>query len=144
MWNEFKEFIKRGSVIDLAVGVIIGGAFSSIVSSLVEDIIMPPLGLLLGKVDFSNLYLNLGGESFDSLSAAKESGAATINYGVFINNMINFIIMAFVIFMLVRQVNKMQTPKEEKPVEPTTKECPFCFREIPIKATRCSECTSEL
>jgi large conductance mechanosensitive channel len=144
MWNDFTAFIKRGSVIDLAVGVIIGSAFGRIVSSLVEDIILPPVGLLLGKVDFSNLFINLSGGSYASLNAAKEAGAATINYGMFINNIINFLIMAFVIFMLVRQVNKLQTPKEEKPSKPTTKECPYCCSMIPVKANRCPECTSQL
>ena len=144
MLNEFKTFIKRGSVIDLAVGVIIGGAFGRIVSSLVDDIIMPPVGLLLGKVDFSNLFINLSSGSYASLSAAKEAGAATINYGIFINNIINFLIMAFVIFVLVRQVNNLQAPKAEEPAKPTTKECPYCCSMIPIKASRCPECTSQL
>jgi len=144
MWNEFKAFIKRGSVIDLAVGVIIGGAFGRIVTSLVEDIIMPPIGLLLGKVDFSNLFIDLSGGTYPSLKAAEEAGAVTIKYGLFINNIINFLIMAFVIFMLVRQVNKLQTSQEDEAAKPTTKKCPFCFREIPVKASRCPECTSEL
>jgi large conductance mechanosensitive channel len=144
MLKEFSKFIKRGSVIDLAVGVIIGGAFSNIVSSLVEDIIMPPLGLLLGKVDFSNLYINLGGETYPTLSAAREAGAATINYGVFINTVINFLIMAFVIFIIIRQVNKLENNSGEKTSEPTTRECPFCYSEINIKANRCPACTSML
>jgi len=130
-------------VIDLAVGVIIGGAFSKIVSSLVDDIIMPPIGLLLGRVDFSNLYINLSGGSYESLAKARESGAATINYGLFINTLINFLIIALVIFIVIRQINSLQKLGEEKE-EPTTKECPHCFRTIPIKATRCPECTSDL
>lgn len=144
MWKEFQAFIKRGNVIDLAVGVIIGGTFSSIVSSLVSDIIMPPVGLLLGKVDFSDLYFNLSGEPYASLSAAQEAGAATINYGMFINAVINFLIIALVIFILIRQLNKMESSKNEKSSEPSNKECPFCYSEIPIKATRCPACTSML
>jgi len=143
MWDEFKKFLQRGNVVDLAVGVIIGGAFSNIVSSLVDDIIMPPIGLLLGRVDFTDLYVNLSGGSYKSLAEAHEAGAATINYGLFINTIINFIIIALVIFIVIRQINKLQKSGDEKE-KPTTKECPHCFRTIPIKATRCPECTSEL
>jgi large conductance mechanosensitive channel len=142
MLKEFKAFAMRGNMIDLAIGIIIGAAFGRIVTSLVNDIIMPPLGVILGKVDFSNLYINLSGTAYPTLVAAKEAGAATINYGVFINNIIDFIIVAFVIFLLVRGINRMQ--KAPAPAAPATKECPFCYTQIPIKATRCPNCTSEL
>jgi large conductance mechanosensitive channel len=133
----------RGNVIDLAIGVIIGGAFGKIVTSFVNDILMPPVGLLLGKVDFGNLYINLSGGHYDSLSKAQEAGAATLNYGVFLNTVIDFVIMAFVIFLLVRQINKLEKPVET-PSVPANKECPYCYSSIPIKATRCPACTSEL
>jgi large conductance mechanosensitive channel len=142
MLKEFKEFAMRGNVVDLAVGIIIGSAFGKIISSLVSDIIMPPIGRLLGGVDFANLYLNLSGGSYDSLAAAKEAGAATINYGVFLNTMIDFIIVAFAIFLLVRAINKMK--RQPAPAEVTTKDCPFCLSKVPLKATRCPFCTSEL
>lgn len=144
MIKEFKDFIMRGNVLDLAIAVIIGGAFGKIVSSLVNDVLMPPIGLLLGKVDFSNLFLNLSGTPYTSLAEAQAAGAATINYGVFLNNVIDFIIVALVIFLLVRTVNKMQRAKEAPPAEPTTKECPYCFTTISIKATRCPHCTTQL
>lgn len=142
MWDEFKKFIQRGNVMDLAVGVIIGGAFGSIVNSLVNDVIMPPIGLLVGNVDFSDLYINLSGGSFESLAEAQSAGAVTINIGLFINAVINFLILAFVIFIMVRQMNKLQKP--EPVSEPSTKTCPYCFSNIPIKATRCPQCTSKL
>lgn len=142
MWDEFKAFIKRGNVIDLAIAVVIGGAFSKIVSSLVNDILMPPIGLLLGRVDFTELYINLSGQQYDNLAQAQEAGAATINYGLFINSIISFIIVAFAVFLLVRQINRMKKPEPE--AAPTTKTCPYCFTEIPIKATRCPNCTSNL
>ncbi len=142
MIEEFKKFIMRGNVLDLAVGIIIGGAFGQIVSSLVDDIIMPPVGLLLGKVDFSNLFLSLDGNAYASLAAAKEAGAATLNYGLFINTLINFLIVAFAIFLLIKQVNRIQKPVE--PEAPATKTCPYCQTEIPVKATRCPHCTSQL
>ena len=142
MWQEFKKFIARGSVIDLAIGVIIGGAFGQIVQSLVKDIIMPPIGLLLGKVDFAKLYINLSRTPYASLAAAQEAGAPTINYGLFINSVISFIILAFVIFLVAKQINKMKP--EVPPAEPTTKKCPYCFTDIPIAATRCPHCTSQL
>jgi large conductance mechanosensitive channel len=144
MLKEFKEFAMRGNVLDMAIGIIIGAAFGRIISSVVADIIMPPIGLLLGKVDFSSLYINLSGGTFASLADAKTAGAATINYGVFINAVIDFLIVAFVIFMLVRQVNKFKRQAPEAKAEPTTKECPYCAMSIPIKASRCPECTSEL
>ncbi len=143
MLKEFRDFAMRGNVIDLAVGIIIGAAFGKIVSSLVNDILMPPIGILLGKVDFSNLFLNLSAKHYDSLAEAKAAGAATINYGVFINNVIDFAIVAFAVFLLVKQVNRL-TKKPEPAAAPTTKECPFCVSAIPIKATRCPHCTSEI
>jgi large conductance mechanosensitive channel len=142
MWKEFKTFITRGNVIDLAVGVIIGAAFGKIVTSFVNDILMPPIGLLLGSVNFTNLFITLSGVAYDTLEEAQAAGAATINYGVFINTVIDFLIVAFVIFVLIKQVNRMRQPAP--PAEPTTKECPYCLSTIPIKATRCPHCTSEI
>ena len=147
MWKEFKEFAMRGNVVDLAVGVIIGGAFGAIVNSLVNDIIMPPIGLLLGQVDFSELFIVLKGVgSYATLAAAQEAGAVTLNYGVFINTVINFLIIALAVFLLVRAVNRLQRQEEEAeaPAGPMMKECPYCLSTIPIKATRCPHCTSEL
>jgi large conductance mechanosensitive channel len=144
--KEFQEFIQRGSVIDLAVGIVIGTAFKDIVNSLVNDIVMPPIGLLLNNVDFSNLFINLSDGSYDSLVAAQEAGAATINYGMFINTVINFLIIALVVFAIVRQINALRR-RAEKPApaaDPTTKACPYCYSTIPIQATRCPNCTSEL
>ena len=143
MLKEFKEFAMRGNVIDLAVGVIIGAAFGKIVSSLVEDVIMPPIGRLLGKVDFSGLFINLSGKTYESLAAAKAAGAATLNYGLFINTVINFLIVAFCVFLLVRQVNRW-TSKPAAPAAPTTKDCPQCAMSIPIAAKRCGHCTTQL
>lgn len=142
MFKEFKEFAMRGNVIDLAIGIIIGGAFGKIVSSLVTDILMPPLGMVLGRLDFTNLFISLNGKHFDSLKAAKDAGAATLNYGMFINTIIDFIIVAFAIFLLVKQINRFKR-KEEAPAV-TTKECPHCYSAIPLKATRCPQCTSQL
>ena len=145
MWNEFKQFAIKGSALDLAVGVIIGAAFGKIVSSLVDDVLMPPLGLIIGKVDFSNLFLNLSGKHYDSLAAAKAAGAATINYGVFLNNVIDFLIVAFVIFLLVKQVNRLKAKEAPAPAAaPTTRECPRCLSAVPLKASRCAFCTSDL
>lgn len=144
MFKEFKTFIMRGNVVDLAVGVIIGAAFGRIISSLVNDIIMPPIGLLLHGVSFSNLFVSLNGESFQSLAYAQAAGAPTINYGIFINNIIDFLIVAFVIFLLIKGINRLHKQPAPAPAEPTTKECPRCFTAIPIKATRCPHCTSEL
>ncbi len=144
MWKDFKAFIMRGNVIDLAVAVVIGGAFGAIVTSFVQDIIMPPIGLLLGKVDFSNLFVSLDGGKYASLAAAKEAGAATLNYGLFINTLINFIIIALAIFLVIRAINRLAVKKDEAPAEPTTKDCPYCATAIPIKATRCPNCTSQL
>ncbi|MBC7259712.1 MAG: large conductance mechanosensitive channel protein MscL [Chloroflexi bacterium] len=142
MLREFKEFAMRGNVVDMAVGIIIGAAFGKIITSLVNDILMPPIGLLLGGVDFGDLYLNLSGGSYASLAEAKAAGAATINYGAFLNTVIDFIIVAFAIFLVVRAINRMR--RQPAPAEPTTKECPFCLSKIPLKATRCPFCTSEL
>ncbi|MGD2177313.1 MAG: large conductance mechanosensitive channel protein MscL [Anaerolineae bacterium] len=144
MLKEFKEFALRGNVLDLAIGIIIGGAFGKIISSFVNDILMPPIGLLLGNVDFSNLFINLSGGRYESLAAAQEAGAATINYGLFTSTVIDFVIVAFAIFLLVRQVNRLQRKEEEEPAEPTTKACPYCLSTIPIEATRCPHCTSRL
>ena len=143
MLKEFKEFAMRGNVLDMAIGIIMGVAFGAIITSLVNDVIMPPIGLLLGQVDFSNLYVNLSGTEFASLAAAEEAGAPVIKFGVFLNAVLNFLIVAFVIFLLVRQVNKLKQ-KEEAPSEPTTKDCDYCKTEVPIAAVRCPHCTSEL
>jgi large conductance mechanosensitive channel len=137
--REFKEFAMRGNVLDLAIGVILGAAFGKIVASLVDDVLMPPLGRLLGRVDFSQLFINLSGTHYDSLKAAKDAGAATVNYGNFINTIINFLIVAFSIFLLVRTVNRWM-PKPPAPV--TTKDCPQCAMAIPIAAKKCGHCTS--
>ena len=142
MLKEFKEFAMRGNVMDMAIGIIIGAAFGRIITSLVTDVIMPPLGLVLGKVDFSSLFLNISGKPYASLAEAKAAGAATINYGLFINNIIDFLIVAFVIFLIVRQINRWKKP--EPAPAPATKDCPYCFSAISIKATRCPDCTSEL
>lgn len=142
MFQEFKKFILRGNVLDLAIAVIIGGAFGAIVTSLVNDIIMPPIGLLLGKINFKDLFINLSGTPYATLADAKAASAATINYGNFINLIINFVIVAFVIFLIIRAANKMKKP--EVVAAPTTKECPYCLSQIPLKATRCPNCTSQL
>lgn len=144
MLKEFKEFVMRGNVIDMAIGVIIGAAFGKIITSLVNDIVMPPIGLLLGKVDFNNLFINLSGKHFETLAAAKAAGAATVNYGAFITAIIDFAIIAFAVFILVRSINRLKRQKEAPPAIPTTKECPSCFSTIAIKAVRCPQCTSEL
>jgi len=142
MLKEFKEFAMRGNAIDMAVGIVIGAAFGRIVSSLVADIIMLPIGLLLGRVDFSNLFINLSGQHYDSLADAKKAGVAVISYGAFLNTVIEFLIVAFAIFLLVRQINRFQKPAPAP--APSTKECPYCASTIPLKAVRCPNCTSEL
>lgn len=146
MLKEFKEFAMRGNVVDMAVGIIIGAAFGTIVKSLVSDVIMPPIGLLLGNVDFSDLFIVLKGGSvagpFATVAEAQKAGAVTLNYGLFINTIISFVIVAFAVFLLVRAMNKLK--KQEPAAEPTTKECPYCLSAVPIKATRCAHCTSEL
>ena len=148
MLKEFKEFAMRGNVLDMAVGIIIGAAFGTIVNSLVADVIMPPIGMLLGNIDFSNLFAVLKegkvAAPYASLAAAKEAGAVTINYGLFINTIITFLIVAFAVFLLIRNVNKLAKLQDAPPPVPTTKECPYCLSTIPIKATRCGHCTSEL
>ena len=148
MLKEFKEFAMKGNVIDMAVGIIIGAAFSPIVKSLVDHIIMPPIGLFLGDVDFSNLFLLLKEGStagpYDSLAAAQEAGAVVVGYGLFVNAIINFLIVALAVFFLVRGVNRMRRKEEAPPPEPTTKKCPHCLSEIPIKASRCAHCTSDV
>lgn len=141
MLKDFKEFLMRGNVLDLAVAVVIGASFGKIVTSFVSDILMPAIGLLLGKVDFSNLFINLSDTHYDTIAAAKTAGAPTLNYGLFINGVIDFVIIGFAIFIIVRLVNKLQKPKA---AEPTTKECPHCLSSIPLKATRCAHCTSQL
>ena len=144
MLKEFKEFAVKGNVLDMAVGIILGVAFGKIVTSLVEDIIMPPVGLLLGRVEFSSLFFSLTGKHFDTLAAAKASGAPTINYGLFLNNILNFFIVAFAIFLLVRQVNRFRRQQESPVSVPSTRECPYCLSSIPLRATRCACCTGEL
>jgi large conductance mechanosensitive channel len=144
MLKEFKTFAMRGNVLDLAVGVIIGAAFGKIVTSFVNDVLMPPIGLLVGKVDFSSLFLDLSGQHHATMAEAKAAGAATLNYGVFINNIIDFLLVAFAVFLLVRQVNRFNREPEAAPAAPTTKDCPFCLSSIPLKATRCPNCTSQL
>ncbi len=142
MLKEFKEFILRGNVVDLSVGIIIGGAFGKIVTSLVNDVLMPPLGKIMGNVDFSDLFINLSGTSYPSLAAAKAAGAATINYGLFINTVIDFLIVGVAIFFTIKQVNRLKRPVEV--AAPATKACPYCLSNVPLKATRCFACTSEL
>ena len=141
MLKEFKEFAMKGNVVDMAVGVILGVAFGKIVTSLVNDVIMPPIGLALGKVDFSNLFINLTGSHAATLAQAQETGAVTINYGMFLNTVIEFLIIAFVLFLVIRQINRLR-PAAPAPV--TTKECPRCASQIPLKATRCPNCTSDV
>jgi large conductance mechanosensitive channel len=144
MWNELKAFVARGSVFDLAVGIVIGAAFTSVVKSFVDDILMPPLGLLTGGVDFTELYINLGEEEFPSHAAAEAAGAPTIDYGIFINNIIAFLIVAFAVFLLVKGYNRMNTMEENAPPATTEQDCPFCRMRIPLEAARCGHCTSEL
>ena len=141
MWKEFKEFIARGNVIDLAVALIIGAAFGKIITSLVDDVVMPPIGMLLGKVNFSDLFIALSGNP-NSVAEAKAAGLPTVNYGMFINTVIQFLIVAFVIFIVVKAFNRMKRRPEELP--PTLKACKYCFSDIPVQATRCSRCTSQL
>jgi large conductance mechanosensitive channel len=143
MFREFKEFAMKGNVLDMAIGVIIGAAFGKIVTSFVNDVLMPPLGLLLGRMDFSNLFLNMSGTAYASLADAKKAGAATLNYGLFLNTIIDFAIVAFVIFLMVRQVNRMRAPAPA-PAPPKTKDCPLCTWAIPVAAKRCPQCTADL
>ncbi|MGB6483206.1 MAG: large conductance mechanosensitive channel protein MscL [Candidatus Acidiferrales bacterium] len=141
MLKEFKEFAMKGNVMDMAVGIIIGAAFGRIVTSLVSDVIMPPVGLLLGRVDFNDLFFNISGTGYPTLAAAKAAGAATINYGTFVNTVIDFLIVAFVIFLVVKQINRWTT-KPGPPPTPTTRNCPYCLSTIPLKATKCAFCTA--
>ena len=149
MFKEFKEFAIRGSVVDMAVGIVIGAAFGTIVKSFVDDVLMPPMGLLLGNVDFANLFIVLKEGSkaagpYASLAAAKAAAAVTLNWGIFINTIISFVIIAFAVFLVIRGINRMKREQEAPAAEPTTKECSFCFTTIPIQATRCPHCTSQL
>jgi large conductance mechanosensitive channel len=146
MWKEFREFAIKGNILDLAIGVIIGGAFQKVTSSLVNDILMPPLGLLIARVDFSNIFIPLSAKRFATLAEAKAAGVPTINLGLFLNNLLDFLILAFVVYLVVRQLNRLRKlwAKEEPKKEPSTKECPFCLSKIPAKATRCPQCTSML
>ncbi|MGB7971630.1 MAG: large-conductance mechanosensitive channel protein MscL [Candidatus Deferrimicrobiaceae bacterium] len=148
MLGEFKKFAMKGNMVDMAVGIIIGAAFGGIVSSLVADVLMPPIGLLLGNVDFSNLFLVLkGGKTlgpYETVATAKAAGAVTLNYGIFVNTLVNFLIIAIAIFFVVRGINNLKKKEEAPPAEPTTKECPLCLSTVPIKATRCGHCTSDL
>jgi large conductance mechanosensitive channel len=149
MLKDFKEFAMRGNVVDMAVGIVIGAAFGTIVKSFVDDVLMPPIGLLLGNVDFSNLFITLkeGAKAagpYASLAAAKAAGAVTLNLGLFINTLISFVIIAFAVFLVIKGINRMKREQVAPPAEPTTKECPFCLSAIPLKATRCPHCTSEL
>ena len=142
--REFREFAVRGNVVDLAVAVVVGAAFGRITTSLVADIIMPPIGLLLGHINFSNLYISLNGKSYPSLSAAQAAGAPIINHGLFINNILDFIVVAFAMFIVVRTINRLKSRQPARSTEPTTRPCPYCLSSVPLKATRCSECTSYL
>ena len=144
VWKEFKEFAVRGRAVDLATGVVLGAAFGRIVTSLVNDILMPPVGRVLGRVDFSNLFINLSAQRYASLAEAEAAGAATINYGRFLNTVIEFMIVALALFLVIRQVNRLQREPEAPPTVPASKECPYCFTAIPIKATRCPNCTSQV
>jgi large conductance mechanosensitive channel len=142
MLTEFRDFAMRGNVVDMAIGIILGAAFGKIVSSLVTDVIMPPIGLLMGGVDFGDLFINLSSVHYDTLAAAKEAGAATINIGVFVNTVLDFIIVAFAIFMVIKQMNRLK--KAPPPADPTTKDCPKCLMSIPIKASKCGHCTADI
>ena len=144
MLKDFKTFVMRGNVVELAVAVVIATAFGAIVTSFVNDLLMPPLGLVLGRVNFADLFVSLSGQSYPTLAAAKAAGAPTLNYGTFINTIINFVIVAFAVFLLVRQVTRFTAAPPTPAAAPTTKECPYCVSVIPIKATRCPQCTSEL
>lgn len=144
MWKEFKEFAMRGNVLDMAVGIIIGASFGKIVSSFVEDVLMPPIGLLSGNIDFKQLFVSLSGASFATLEEAKKAGAPTINYGLFINTVLDFILVALAVFLLVRIVNRWKSAPAPAPAPTPTRECPFCLSAIPPKAVRCSHCTSEV
>lgn len=143
--KEFKEFAMRGNALDLAVGVIIGTAFGSVVSSLVNDIIMPPIGLVLGRIDFRHLFVDLSGAGYPTLAAAQEAGAPTLNYGMFIQTVLDFLIVAFAVFLIVRAANRLRAPRgQQEEAPPSTRECPYCLSQIPLRATRCAYCTAEV
>jgi large conductance mechanosensitive channel len=144
MLKEFREFAMRGNVLDMAIGIIIGAAFGKIITSLVNDVLMPPIGLLAGNVDFSNRFIDLTGVQYATLAEAKAAGAATLNYGLFMNTVVDFLIVAFAIFMMVRWINRLKTPQPPPAVVPATRACPHCLSMIPLKATRCAHCTSQL
>lgn len=144
MFHEFKQFVARGNVIDLAVGIVIGAAFTSVVNSFVNDVLMPPIGRVTGGVDFANLFINLSNTDYETLAEAQEAGAATLNYGLFLNSLISFLIVAFAVFVLVQSYNRMRTLEESAPPAPTEKECEYCHMRIPLAAVRCGHCTSEL
>ena len=144
MFKAFREFAVKGNVVDMAVGIVIGAAFGKIVSSFVADVLMPPIGLLTGKVDFTNLFVSLNGRAYATLKAAKDAGAPTLNYGIFINNVLDFAIVAFAIFLVVNQLNKWKAAPPPPAAAPTTKECPQCLSTIPLKAKRCAHCTSAI
>ena len=144
MLQEFKKFALQGNVLDMAVGIIVGASFGKIITSIVSDVLMPPIGLLVGRVDFSSLFINLSGSPYVSLAEAKAAGAPTINYGLFLNNVLDFLIVAFVIFLLVRQINRLKSQKPAPAAAPTTRDCPRCFSSIPLRATRCAFCTSDV
>jgi large conductance mechanosensitive channel len=141
MLKEFKAFVLRGNVVDLAIGVIIGAAFGKIVSSFVGDVLMPPIGLLLGKAEFSNLFINLSGQNYPTVAAAKAAGAPTLNYGAFLQTIVDFVIVAFAVFLVIKQVNRLVPPAQPAPA---TRPCPLCLSNIPLRATRCAHCTSEV
>lgn len=144
MWKEFRDFAIKGNILDLAIGVIIGGAFGRVTTSLVNDILMPPIGMLLGRVDFSSLFIPLNGQAYASLKAAKDAGAPTLNVGLFINTLLDFLIMAFAVFLVVREINRLRKRLDKKEKSPSNKECPYCLSKVPVKATRCPQCTSQL
>ncbi len=144
MWREFKEFAVRGNVVDMAVGILVGAAFGKIVTSLVEDIVMPPIGLITGKIDFSNLYIPVSGGEYNSLAEAKAAGEVTINYGIFINNLISFLVIGVCVFLIVKQINNLKRKEDTQSIAPTQKSCPYCYSSISLKASRCAHCTSQL
>jgi large conductance mechanosensitive channel len=144
MLQEFKKFLMRGNVVELAVGLVIGAAFTAVVTSFVNDLLMPPIGLLLGRVSFTDLFVSLDGRAFPSLAAAKAAGAPTLNYGAFVTTIINFVIVAFAVFLVVRAVNRLAAPKPAPAAPATTRECPYCASTIPLRAVRCPHCTSEI
>lgn len=144
MWQEFKTFVARGNVLDLAIGIVLGAAFGTVVSSFVSDVLMPPIGMLAGRIDFTELYVNLSGTEYESLAAATQAGAPTINYGVFLNNVLSFFIVAFSVFLVVRAYNRMMVSQQETAPPPSEKTCPRCGMAVPVAATRCGHCTSEI